>query len=276
MGQRALQAALLSGALCQPWRGVVVRADHALDLRTRAAAAILKVGASAVVSGSTAVALHGCSAAASSDIHVTVPYSRSPRSRPGLVVHQNRFADEDVVQLDGLPVFAADLALADFLCDGPKLQAFASLDQFLIGLDERLIAEAKAAIRARLEVRDDPRGVGQALILNELATGKAESPPESMFRLIVIEAGLPIPTPQYKVLAIDGEVLYRLDMAWEAVRVAFEYDGYAAHEGRAEHDAERDRRLAQRGWIVVRARAADLSDPTRVLAELQAAFARRS
>jgi len=276
LGKRPLQAALDSGVLRQPWRGVIVPAAQALDLRTRAAAAILAVGEHAVLSGPTAVALHGYTAAASPDIHVTVPYTRSARSRAGLVVHQNLFVAEDVVDLGGLPVFAPDLALAEFLCDGDKRHAFASLDQALVGLDDHSIAGMKARIRARLDARDDPRGVARALLLTELATGKAESPPESFFRLIVVEAGLPIPTPQYKILSIDNDVLYRLDMGWEAVRVALEYDGYAAHERRAAYDAERDRRLAQRGWIVVRARAADLSDPTRVLAELRAAFARRS
>lgn len=92
----------------------------------------------------------------------------------------------------------------------------------------------------------------------------------------MVEDGLPIPEPQFKVRTIDGELLYLLDMAWERVRVALEYDGYAAHETRAAYDAERERRLAQRGWIIVRARAADLADPSRVLAELCAAFAKRS
>lgn len=276
MGERSLRAALTSGVLCQPWRGVVVRSEEALDLRTRASAAILAIGDHAVLSGPTAVALHGCAAAGTHPIHVTVPYSRSARNRTGLVVHQNRFREEDVVRVGELPVFAQDLALTEFLCDGDKWQAFASLDEVLHGLDEASIAAMKHSIRTRLEERDDPRGVARAAMLTELATGRAESPPESIWRLIVVEAGLPIPEPQYEVRSIDGAVIYLLDMGWESVRVALEHDGYAAHEARADYDAERDRRLAQRGWIVVRARAADLKDPSRVLAELRAAFARRT
>ncbi|MGH3467844.1 MAG: endonuclease domain-containing protein [Thermocrispum sp.] len=218
--------------------------------------------------------MHGCTAAESGDIHVTVPYSHSARSRTGLVVHQNRFSTEDVVHLGGLPVLAKDLALADFLCDGAKRQAFASIDQALFGLDADAVAQLKAEINARLAVRDDPRGVARAVMLTKLATGKAESPPESIFRLIVVENGLPVPIPQLAIRTIDGDVLYRLDMAWEAVRTALEFDGYAAHENRAAHDAERERRLAKRGWVVVRARAADLANPTRVLTELREAFQR--
>ena len=169
-----------------------------------------------------------------------------------------------------------DLALAEFLCSRQKWASFASLDQALHGLDSHASAVLKSAIRRRLELRSDRRGVKQALTLVDLATGKADSPPESFFRLIVVEAGFPIPEPQLAICTIDGVLLFCLDMAWEELRIALEFDGFAAHEERAALDAERDRRLAGRGWIVVRARAADLKDPTRVLNELRRAFAQRS
>lgn len=276
MGKQAVRTALSSGVLKQPWRGVVIRADSALDLRTRAHAAVLAIGAHAVVSGPTAVALHGYDAADSIDVHITVPYSRSARSRSGLVVHQNRFEPQDVVQLDGLPVFAHDLALADFLCDGDRWSAFASLDQALRGLDPTAAGAVRASIRARLESRDDPRGVSKALMLTELATGKADSPPESWFRLIVVEAGFPIPEPQFEIRTIDGRVLYLLDMAWVERRIGLEYDGYVAHEQRSAYDAERDERMSKRGWIILRATAADLKNPDRILAALRQAFEARA
>lgn len=273
LGQRQLNTALASGVLVQPWRGVVIRSADALDLHTRAAAAVLAVGERAVVSGPTAVALHGHDAAEAGPIHLTVPYDRGPRSRTGLIVHQNRFTFADVVPVGDLPVFARDLALADYLCDGDKRAAFASLDQALGSVEDGEVL--RAAVRARLAERDDRRGVARAEMLTELATGKAESPPESIFRLIVVEAGLPIPEPQYEVRLIDGRPLYVLDMAWKELRVALEYDGYAAHEERADYDADRDARLTRRGWIVVRATAADLKDPSRVLAELRTALHQR-
>lgn len=277
MGERALRTALASGVLTQVWRGVVIRSADALDLHTRAAAAVLAVGDHAVLSGPTAVALHGCDAAkAVTDIHLTVPYSRSARSRSGLVLHQNRFDPEDVVDLDGLPVFPFDLALADYLCDGDVRTAFASLDQALAGRSEEQDNALRSAIRRQLALRDDKRGVAHALMLTELATGKADSPPESWMLLIVVEAGFPIPEVQYVIRTVDGRLLYVLDLAWADRRTALEYDGYAAHEERAAYDAERDARLAQRGWIVIRARAEDLRDPSRVLTELRAAFEKQA
>lgn len=185
-----------------------------------------------------------------------------------------RFSPSDVVDIDGLPVLELHLALAEYLCTGDR-RALASVDQAVLGLRDEAIADAKRKIAGRLRSRIDPRGVARALALTELATGKAESPPESFWRLMLAEAGFPLPEPQYPIRSMDGDIIYRLDMAWEEVRVALEHDGYAAHEARAEYDAERDRRLALRGWIVVHANAADLSAPGRVITELRAAFARR-
>lgn len=275
-GQRAVKEALSSGMLAQPWRGVVVHAADSLKLATRAEAALLLAGQPAVLSGATSLALHGISAAESADIHLTVPYERRIRSKPGLVVHQSSYESEDVIELQGLTVFSLDRALADFLCDGDKWSAFAALDEAMRGLSPDHRRKLRENVRDRIVDRQSRRGIHRAFMMLELATGRADSPPESILRLVVVEAGLPIPEAQYEIRTIEGRLLYVLDMAWPAQRIALEYDGYAAHEERREYDVERDERMAGRGWITIRASAADLRDPSRVLRELRAAFGRRS
>jgi Protein of unknown function (DUF559) len=276
IGERTLQAALASGLLTQIWRGVIVPGVGALDVRTRAAAALLVAGQHAVLSGCTALALHGLTAVETEKIHVTVPYARSVRSRTALIVHHHELAEADVQQLGGLAVHRLDLAMADYLCRGPKRTAFAAWDEALARLPTEQGLTLRNHVDQRLEIRPDRRGVVKAKMLLDLATGKADSPPESIFRLLVAEAGFPIPEAQYPICTIDGRELYRLDMAWPTLRIALEYDGYAAHEARGEYDTERDTRLRGRGWIVIRATAEDLADPQRVLGELKVAFARRS
>jgi hypothetical protein len=276
LGQRAVTQALSSGLLAQPWRGVVVNGSDSLKLATRAEAALLVAGRPAVLSGATSLALHGISAAESADIHLTVPYARRVRSKPGLVVHQSTYQPEEVLELDGLSVFSLDRALADFLCDGDKRAAFAALDEAMAGLSPGHVWKLRENVRDRVLDRPSRRGIHRALMLLELATGKADSPPESVLRLTVVEAGLPVPEVQYEIRTIEGRLLYLLDLAWPPQRIALEYDGFAAHEERRDYDAERDARMAGRGWITVRASAADLRDPTRVLRELRAAFKKRS
>ncbi|WP_051071967.1 endonuclease domain-containing protein [Amycolatopsis decaplanina] len=276
MGRRAVLEGLACGVLAQPWRGVVVRAADLLKLPTLAQAALLAVGGPAVLSGATSLALHGISAVDGTTVHLTVPYSRRVESRSGLVVHRAEFHPSDVLELDGLPVFSLDRALADHLCDGDKRTAFAALEEALHNLAPNHRGVLHTNVRDRLLDRRDRRGIHRAQILLALATGEAESPSESILRLIVVEAGLPVPVAQYEIGTIDGRRLYVLDLAWPELRIALEYDGYAAHEGRQGYDAERDARMAARGWITIRATAADLRDPGRLLAELRGAFERRT
>lgn len=276
LGRRAVLEGLASGVLAQPWRGVVIHAADSLNLATRAQAALMAVGPPAALSGVTSVALHGISAVDDTTVHLTVPYSRRVDSRPGLVVHRAEFTSADVIELDGLAMFSLDLALADFLCDGDKETAFAALDEAMRRLAPEHRGTLRDNVRDRVLERRSKRGIHRAKMLLSLATGKAESPPESILRLIVVEAGFPIPEAQYEITMIDGRKLYVLDIAWPALRIALEYDGFAAHEERQEYDAERDQRMAGRGWITIRASAADLRAPSRLLAELQAAFRRRS
>ncbi|HEV2783886.1 MAG TPA: DUF559 domain-containing protein [Actinophytocola sp.] len=272
LGEHGLRAALRSGALKQLWPGVIVPGLRALELPTRAAAALLFAGEGAVLSGPTAAQLYGCTAATGTDVHVTVPYSRWVRRRPGLVVHHDRFAEEDVGTVLGMPVLALDFVIAELLCTAPKRLALACADQAvaLAGAEEGW--DFLGAVQDRLVYRDDRRGTLRAAVLLGLATGKAESPPESWLRLLVADAGYPLPEPQYEVRDLDGRVVYRLDLAWPELRIALEYDGYEAHEHRESQDAERDARLRARGWMVIRARAEDMRDSARLLGELAKAF----
>ena len=69
-----------------------------------------------------------------------------------------------------------------------------------------------------------------------------------------------------------GCIRYVLDLCWPELRIALEYDGYEAHEYRLEQDAQRDLDLERRGWITIRASAADLRDPGELISRLDDAF----
>lgn len=276
MGRRAVLEGLATGVLAQPWRGVLIHAADSLNLPTLAQAALIHVGQPAALSGATSLALHGISAAVGPVIHLSVPPAKRARSKPGLVVHRAEYQPSDVVELDGLPAFSLDLALADYLCDGDERTAFAAVDQAMAGLPPDHSRTLRKNVRDRLVDRRDRRGIHRGQMLLALATGKAESPPESILKLIVVEAGFPVPEVQFEITAVDGRRLYVLDIAWPELRIALEYDGFAAHEERQESDAQRDARMAGRGWTTIRATAADLRDPSRLLSELRDAFTLRS
>lgn len=273
-GRRRLDDALRSGVLHALWPGVLVEGDRALDLQTRAAAALLTTNPDAVICGPTAAGLHGCTALTTAETHVLVPYGRSPRQQPGLVVHHSCFYKDQVVVLDGLRALALPQVVADLLCTARPADALALGDEALRMAEPRC-EEFRNAVAARIRVRPDPRGSVRGPHLWELCSPRSESPPESWTRLLLIEQGFPLPEVNFSILSPVGRELYRLDLAWPLLRIAVEYDGHAVHAGQEEHDEARDEDLRRRGWIVIHARAADLADPSRLFAELRAAFARR-
>ncbi|GAA2781258.1 hypothetical protein [Saccharopolyspora taberi] len=176
-GAADLDAALRDRSWVEPWPGVVVPGDREHDPRTRASAALLRAGPTAVLSGATAAAMHGCTAAADDIVHVTIPYYREKRSSPGLVIHQSWVREDDVVELDGLRVHALDVAIADLLCTGPQRMALACLEQALAGLGEQA-PRFRALVEERLARRRDRRGTKQAAGLLGLAWSKPPVPGE--------------------------------------------------------------------------------------------------
>ena len=274
IGRHQLSNALRTDVVRPLWTGVVVEKPRLLEPWTRAAAALLSVGPAAVLCGPTAAVLHGCTALEPADVHVLVPYQCKPRNRPGLVVHHSCFYAEQLVEVDGLRMLTLEQTVADLLCTARTADALAVGDETLRRAGSRC-EEFRRAVVARLRARPDPRGTVRGAGLWDLASPHAESAPESWVRMLLIELGFPLPEVNFALLSPAGCALYRLDLAWPQLRIALEYDGHAAHAGNEERDAAREDDLRRRGWIIVRARAADLTDPTRITTELRAAFATR-
>jgi hypothetical protein len=275
LGRYRVRAAIRRGELVPLWSGVVVDGDRAAHLVTRAAAALVAGGPTSVLSGPTAAHLFGCTAMPGTPVHLLVPYGHWLRSGPGLVVHNGRGLDADVEELGGLRVLNLDAVLTDLLCTARPQDALAVVDQALGQHPADQRDGLRRRLRRRLRDRDDPRGTVRGARILDLATGQAASPAESWMLWALVEAGLPTPEVNWSVHDLDGREIYRLDFAWPEFRVVVEYNGYAAHRDRDEPDAARQRDLERRGWIVVPAVAADLSNPTRLLAQVRGALLAR-
>jgi len=93
-------------------------------------------------------------------------------------------------------------------------------------------------------------------------TPLAESPQESRLRGLILGAGLPAPTPQIEVRSTGGVPIARVDLGYEDVRLALEYDG-AHHQSAEQYRADARRRSALRveGWMVLEIVAEDLHPP---------------
>ncbi|HET6502330.1 MAG TPA: DUF559 domain-containing protein [Amycolatopsis sp.] len=270
-----VRSAIGHGWLVPFSRSVLVDSRRATEFHTRAAASLLSIGPEAALSGNSALVMHGCTAADSAPIHVRVPYHRKPHSRPGLAVHQGRFEDHDVEELGGLRTLGLDVALAEVLCRRDRRVAIACADQALSMIPGPARDEFRSRVGEQVRARADSRGTLGGLALLDLATGLAESPAESWLLLNLVDSGLPVPEQQLRIVDLAGNEIYRLDFGWREPRVAVEYDGYVAHENRKQRDAARDEDLRRRGWIVIRADADDIKDPSRLVAAVRAAFETR-
>ncbi|HEX6401922.1 MAG TPA: hypothetical protein VF003_01945 [Pseudonocardiaceae bacterium] len=176
------------GRLRQIW-GVLVPRESLLDPDTRAAAALLVAGPTAALTGLTAAALQGCPAAAAPAVHVAVPYSSSLRTKEGLVVHQGRGLLNEVIVVRELRTVALEVAITELLCTDSARRALAVADQAAAQFVEQERSAFRGQIADRLVTRADRRGTARAGGLLALITGRAESPPESWLKLLVVEAG---------------------------------------------------------------------------------------
>jgi hypothetical protein len=275
LGRHQINAALATGEILSPWRGVLMDAVRGADPLTIVAGAWLAIGPSALVSGPSAAFLHGLTAVPATPVHLVVPYETRKRSRSGIVVHNGTFLEDDRDERFELPVLGLDRVLTDLACTLSPSDALAVLDEALARTVEMDREVLRRRVRDRISARPDPRGTHIGMRLIDLATGRAESPPESWLLWRVVDLGFPVPEANLPIHDINGRELYRLDLGWRELRIGLEYNGYAAHAEREAADEARRRDVARRGWIVVDSGTDDLQSSTRLEKELDEAFIAR-
>lgn len=134
--------------------------------------------------------------------------------------------------------------------------------------DVEQIAAAHPGVRGLVALRRTLR----------LVDAGAESPYESLTRLMLVRAGLPAPHTQVPVVDEHGLVIAYVDMGWPDLRVAVEYDG-AQHwtdPRQRRRDIERLADLDRLGWIVIRVSSDMLRTPASVVARVRNALGSRS
>ena len=167
--------------------------------------------------------------------------------------------------------------IADLLCilpwRGRAPDALAVLDQAFAGRRRpRNFRKAVADGWSSGRTSAAPSGLAACSISGPR---RAESPPESWLRLVLIENGFPLPEVNWVIATPDGRELVRLDLAWPRLRICMEYDGWETMPvGRPQDDA-RAAELRRHGWIVIRVDVDGLRDVRQLVTELRAAFAKR-
>jgi very-short-patch-repair endonuclease len=250
-------------------RDVYVNPDTELTPLVRARAAWLWSRRRGIVAGLSAAAVHGAEW-----VDVTAPLEVLHSNRnplPGLRIRSDRIEDDEVMLINGVPVTTPARTALDLGCWHPIDDAVAAIDDLLRATDckvdeVRLLAERYPGRRGILSARNAIR----------LADAGAQSPRETWLRLLLTRAGLPRPQTQIPVSDEFGEVTYYLDMGWEEVKVAVEYDGEQHRRDRRQYtwDIRRRETLERLGWTVIRVVAGDR--PAEIVSRVRAALARRS
>ncbi|NDJ90181.1 hypothetical protein [Mycolicibacter kumamotonensis] len=221
------------------------RAEPTLLNRTQAA--WLWSQRQAVVSGLSASALHG---AKWIDDDATVELIwRNARAPHGVKTRADLILDGESQYLAGVVATTPERTAFDLGRRGPLRQAVARLDALANATHFKIDDVAQLASRHR-----HTRGLRQLEAALYLVDAGAQSPKETWLRLLLSDAGFPRPTTQIPVLGEDGYPKYFLDMGWQDIMLAVEYDGDQHRTDRLQYvkDVERLEYIQTAGWTHIR------------------------
>ena len=228
--------------------GVYVPLGTKVTARERAIAAWLWSKRRGVVAGHSAAAMHGVRWVEGREpaelIHDNHKVSKH------IVVRTESVLPGEVTYLSGVTVtssartgFDIGRYTEDRLAAVQRLDALMNVTGVTVG-DIEAVASAHPGVRGLQRLR-------RVLLLVD---GGAESPHETAARLALIDAGLPAPKTQVRVYDDVGGFIGRVDMAYEEVKVAIEYDGeqhWSDPQIRAQ-DIDKGVAFQEAKWHVVR------------------------
>ncbi|OBJ39204.1 DUF559 domain-containing protein [Mycobacterium colombiense] len=247
---------------------IYVERDVDITAALRAKASWLWTGRRGVVAGFAAAALHGSGWI--DDAQVVELIHDNRRGPPGIQTHRDRIGEDEIEIIAGMPVTSPARTALDFGCWYPTMTAVAGIDALACATDVKAVDVEMLAQRYA-----GRRGIAGARQAMGLFDAGAQSPKESWLRVVLIQAGLPRPQTQIPVRNEFGSAVAYLDMGWEDVKVAVEYDGEQHRNDRRQYswDVRRLEMLERLGWIVIRVVAGDR--PAEIVRRVRAALARR-
>jgi hypothetical protein len=235
---------------------------------TRTQAAWLWTRRQGVVAGQSAAALHGAKwVDARRPAEMLWPNRRPPT---GIHAWSDRFADDEVEVIGGILVTSPARTALDVACRYPLGKAVAAIDA---------LARATHLKMADVELLADRyrgrRGIRKARTVLDLVDPGAESPQETWLRLLVIRNGFPRPQTQIPVYDEYGALVAVLDMGWEDIKLALDYEGEHHRDPvRFNKDIRRHDDVTELGWMDIRVTSRDTEGG--IIARLTVEWSRRT
>lgn len=249
-------------------RGVYLDRDTEVTAAVRAKAGWLWSGRRGVVAGFSAAALHGSRWV--DDRRAVELIHDNHHCAAGIQLHRDAFEADEIETIGEVAVTSPARTALDLGCWYPTMTAVAGIDA-LAGATDFKAAEVETLAHRYL----GRRGIARAREAIQLFDAGSQSPKESWLRVVLVQAGLPRPQTQIPVRDEFGSPFAYLDMGWDDVKVAVEYDGDQHRTDRRQYswDVRRLEKVERLGWIVIRVLAGDR--PGDVVRRVKAARAAR-
>jgi hypothetical protein len=235
----------------------------------RAKACWLRSRRRGIPAGFSASALHGARWIDPARPAAIIDTNRRPA--PGVQVWEESIEADEISMIDGIRVTTPARTALDLARRCPTDIAVAAVDALAQAVEVKPVD-----IELLVERYRGRRGMKAARAALALVDGGAQSPKETWLRLLLVRAGFPRPQTQ---IAVRNEWVWPeayLDMGWEDIKVAVEYDGDQHRTSRTQYvkDIRRLELLEHMGWIVVRIIAEDRRDD--IIRRVHDARARRA
>lgn len=247
-------------------RGVYVAAGIPDSLVVRCRAVQLVAPEYAVFSHFTAARLWCSRALGSAKVHVSFSYNAYMR-RAETALHRFTYR-LDVAQRHGLPVTSPGMTFMHLAVCLELINLVTLGDQLV---KKRVITPEDLVHYA---MSWEHYGGAAGLAAARLVRDGVDSQPETHLRLLIVLAGLPEPTVNHVIRRPDGSTRYRIELAYEGIKLAIEYDGRWHDEPEQQRkDEVRRAALRSEGWTFVVLQAIDLYEtPEASLAMIVAAL----
>jgi hypothetical protein len=197
-----------------------------------------------------------------------------------LVAHVARLREDEIVEIDGVPVTSRVRTALDLARSLPHESA-------VVALDAALHAKKLAAEHLREQLFDIAGTPGSRAAARAVAfaDGRSESVGESRSRVLLHRLGLPPSDLQFRVTTPEGRFVAQTDFVWEAERLVGEFDGRIKYgrllrPGQDPGDVvfeekRREDAIREEDWSAVRWIWADLQRPERLRARVGRGLTRR-
>lgn len=239
-------------------QGLYRPTDWEFDL-VEAARALSSVSSEGWISHVTAARIHGLILppwlAESNELHLSKPRQLPEARRKSITGHTVSIFADEVQETAGLRIstrartwldLARILPLIDLVCMGDQLIRIPRQEFEGRGTSYSTLAYLRQMVARHRNLQ----GIVRAREALEVMRVGADSAPETVLRLAMVDAGLPEPELQLKLW--DGPMAPSADAGYRARKIALQYDGaHHLDEVQRHSDRRRDRAFEAAGWTVL-------------------------